>query len=110
MFKKNKICRDLEKYFVEKYEISRRMYNIEMNNHIMDDNITNKGDGFINNSYIHVVDKDYIKIKIEIKKGKDCNKTLQKFILLSYLRIIKSYENKITYVYNNILIFCFILS
>lgn len=93
-FDGNKNFGDLKNYLEEKYEIQKGSYYLEMNDHVLDDNVTLKGKGVKNDTCIYVISNNCMKIKVKVKDWRSEVKTIQLGVLISDFKIIKADENK----------------
>lgn len=91
----NKSFRDLKNELQEKYKMKQGTYYLEMNGHVIDDDVTLKDQKVENNSCINAVRNGYVIIRLEFKDDRNEIQMIQKCILKSDLKVIKPNQNKI---------------
>lgn len=94
-FDKSKSFGDLRKELEENNKIKKDNYYIQMDGHIMNDDMTIKDNEVINNSDINIVNNRYVKIDIKLNNPEDEPDKLQLYMLMSDFKVIKADENKI---------------
>lgn len=87
----------------EEQKIKKGEYYMEMNEHIVNDDITLKENGIVNHSVINIIRNDFIIIKVERKNYKGENQVMHMYMPVLDFKVIKADENKIVKVCNNIL-------
>lgn len=100
-FDENKSFGDLKKDLEKKHKVKKGEYYIEMNDHVMKDDMIMKDNGVRNDSNVNVIRNDCIKIKLIVKNWRNESEIIEKRMVVSDFKIIKSNENKEVNVCNN---------
>lgn len=93
-FDENKSFGDLKKELEKKDKVKKGEYYIEMNDDIMKDDMIMKDNGVRNDSDVNVIRNDCIKIKITLKDWRNESEIVERRVLSSDFKIMKSNENK----------------
>lgn len=95
VFDNNKKFGDLKKELKEKYDLTKENYYFEMNSEIIDDEMILRDKGVVNDRIINAIDDNCVKIEVCVEDKDGKMETIQKYMFISKLKIIKPDENKI---------------
>lgn len=93
-FDENKTFGDLKNDLVKKEKIKKGEYYIQMNDHVLNDEMVLKYHGVMNNCNLNIVKNEYVKINLMIKDFWNDIQTVENYMLVSDFKVIKPDKNK----------------